>query len=182
MTELERVYKVPLRKGAMKAPQYMRANKAVRVLREFLQRHMKSEDVRIGPYLNSKILEHGRKNIPHHVDVKVVKDKEGIVRAEYEHSKDLSFLKPIKEDKKDEINIKIPGLGKKKDITEKEKVIEGITEKEKKEILEHPPEKKIPHTPSPEHIIDKAVEVKTKESQVYGRLGSKKTKVKEKKA
>ena len=69
MADLERTYNVPLRKGAMKAPRYMRASKAVRVLRSFLERHMKSNYVRLGPFLNSKILEHGRKNIPHHVEV-----------------------------------------------------------------------------------------------------------------
>ncbi len=172
--EQERTYNVPLRKGVMKAPQYMRANKAIKVLRMFLQRHMKSDDVRIGPYLNSKILEHGRKNVPHHVEVKVVKDKEGVVRAEYVKAKDLDFLKPVKEEKKDELSLKIPGLGKKKEASSE------ISEKEKKEILEHPPQRTVPEPPRPV-VKDKESEIKTKEDQVYGRLGSKKTKVKEKK-
>jgi len=173
--DLERTYNVPLRKGAMKAPQYMRANKAIKVLRAFLQRHMKSEDVRIGPYLNSKVLEHGRKNIPHHVEVKVIKNSEGVVRAEYTKAKNLDFLKTVKEEKKEEVTLKIPGLGKKKEIAKEE-----ISEKEKKEILEHPPEHRVLEQLKPE-VKDKENEIKTKEDQVYGRLGSKKTKVKEKK-
>ena len=183
MAELERTYNVPLRKGIMKVPEYKRANKAIRVLRKFLERHMKSEDVKIGPYLNSKILEHGRKNIPHHVEVKAIKE-DGIVKAELLNAKSLDFLKPKAEKKEDEVKLKIPGFGKKKieevvkeEVKAEEKHKE-ISEKEKKEILEHPPEKKIETITKIEHK-DKEAEIKIKEDQVYGRLGSKKTKVKE---
>ena len=182
MADLERTYNVPLRKGIRKAPKYMRANKAVRVLRSFLERHMKTNEVKIGPYLNAKLLEHGRKNVPHHVEVKVVKSKEGIVKAEYAKAKSLDFLKPKKE-KEDEIKIKIPGMGKKKTAVEdkeQEKIEEkkSTLEEEKKEVLEHPPEKKEKKIPEIYHK-DKETEIKVKEDQVYGRLGSKKTKVKE---
>ncbi len=184
MVELERTYNVPLRKGFMKAPKYMRANKAVKVLREFLERHMKSKDVKIGPYLNSKILEHGRKNVPHHVEVKAVKSDDGIVKAELLKAKNLDFLKPKVEKKEDEVKLKIPGFGKKKieEVVKEEAKTEEkqkeISEKEKREILGHPPEKKIEKVPKVEHK-DKEAEIRIKEDQVYGRLGSKKTKVKE---
>ena len=80
--ELERIYNVPLRKESMKAARYVRAAKAARALREFLVKHMKSENVKIGKYLNQAILERGRKNVPHHVLVKAVKDKNNVVKAE----------------------------------------------------------------------------------------------------
>ena len=178
MADLERTYNVPLRKGAMKAPRYMRASKAVRELREFLQKHMKSKDVRIGPYLNSKILEHGRKNIPHHVEVKAIKDKDGIVKAELLAAKNLDFLMPKKE-KEEEVKLKIPGMGKKKIEPVGEKKEE--TEKEKKEILEHKGKplstqgEKIPEI----KVKDKEKEIMGKEERVYGRLKGKKTKAKE---
>ncbi len=186
MTEIERTYIIPLRKGVMKAPKYMRAHKAIIVLRQFLQRHMKSKEVKIGPYLNSKILEHGRKNVPHHVEVKVIKNKDGIVKAEYAKTKNLDFLKPKKEEKEEEIKIKIPGLGKKETlettVTPKEKPeSKELTEKEKKEILKHPEEKEKKEKYPETKYISKEEEIKVKEDQVYGRLGSKKTKVKEKK-
>ena len=181
MADLERTYNVPLRKGVMKAPRYMRANKAVRVLRSFLERHMKTDTVKLGPYLNSKLLERGRKNVPHHVEVKVVKGKDGIARAEYAKAKNLDFLKP-KEEKKDEVKLKIPGLGKKTKVEDKkeERIEEHMSkqEEEKKEVLEHPPEKKEKKFAEMHHQ-DKEAEIKVKEEQVYGRLGSKKTKVKE---
>lgn len=182
MANLERVYNVPLRKGAMKAPRYKRANKAVRVLREFLQRHMKSRDIKLGPFLNSKILEHGRKNIPHHVKVKAVKDDSGIVRAELLSAENQDFLMYKKEEKKeDEIKLKIPGIGKKKEqLSSEKKHSEEISEKDKKDILEKPDEKKSDKIPKIK-MKSKEEAVMIKEEQVYGRLGSKKTKIKEKK-
>lgn len=188
MAELERIYNVPLRKGVMKAPGYMRANKAIRVLRKFLERHMKSNLVKIGPYLNSRILEDGRKHVPHHVEVKVVKDKDGVVKAEYLKAKNLDFLKPKEEKKvKDEVKLKIPGFGKKKEGLEKktetkEESKEILTEKDKKEILEHKGKPLLTQS-KPEKIPeiktkDKEKEVMTKEDKVYGRF-DKKPKVKE---
>ena len=41
---LEREYIVPLRKGWLKVPDYKRANKAVKTLKEFLVKHMKVYD------------------------------------------------------------------------------------------------------------------------------------------
>jgi large subunit ribosomal protein L31e len=77
-----RVYNIPLRREILKVPTYKRAKKAITAIRQFLERHLKTDEVRIGKYLNHKILEHGRKNVPHHVEVEIrsskkkVKDKE----------------------------------------------------------------------------------------------------------
>jgi len=186
MVEIERVYNVPLRKGAQKAPRYERASKAIRVLRQFLKRHMKSDDVRIGPYLNSQILKSGRKNIPHHVEVKVVKSDDGIVRAEYAKSKNFDFLKPKVEEEKGKL--KIPRLEKREEpaleatVEEPQKI--EVSEKEKKEVLEHKgkplltQEEKKEVLPLVAHK-DKELEVMGKEDKIYGRLKSKKIKVKE---
>lgn len=79
---LERTYNVPLRREFLKSPRYKRTNRAVRALREFLQRHMKSDDIRIGKFLNLFLWERGIRNPPHHVKVNVIKDDKGTVRAE----------------------------------------------------------------------------------------------------
>ena len=79
---LERTYNVPLRKEFLKVPKYKRAKKAVKALKQFLVKHMKSDDVKIGRYLNDEIWKHGIKNPPHHVKLNAVKDKEGLVTAE----------------------------------------------------------------------------------------------------
>lgn len=79
---LERVYNVPLRKEFAKAPRWNRAKKATKALKEFLAKHMKSEDVKIGKYLNEELWKHGIKNPPHHVKVEAKKDSNGRVTAE----------------------------------------------------------------------------------------------------
>ena len=45
---LERTYIVPLRKEYMKVPRWKKSKKAVTALRQFLVKHMKSEEVKIG--------------------------------------------------------------------------------------------------------------------------------------
>ncbi len=82
MATLERTYNIPLRKEFMKAPRYKRANKAMKALREFLAKHMKSDHIIIGRYLNQKMWERSIKNPPHHVKVTAIKDEKGTVMAE----------------------------------------------------------------------------------------------------
>ena len=131
--ELERIYNVPLRKESMKAAMYVRAAKASRALREFLVKHMKSEHVKIGKYLNQAILEKGRKNIPHHVLVKAIKDKNGFVRAELVGAPEEKVPeKPIKESvKKEDVKALM-------DKVDAEAVKKEQLEEEKKEVLEQP--------------------------------------------
>jgi large subunit ribosomal protein L31e len=79
---MEREYVVPLRRESLKSPRYKRTNKAVKALREFISKHMKSENVSIGKFLNLKLWENGIKNPPHKVTVIAVKDDEGKVTVE----------------------------------------------------------------------------------------------------
>ncbi len=82
MAKLEREYNIPLRKSFEKGPGYKRTNKAVRAVREFIAKHMKSDTVKIGAFLNAKLWAKGIKNPPHHVAVKAIKDDDGIVSVE----------------------------------------------------------------------------------------------------
>lgn len=82
MAELERTYTIPLRRDWLKSPRYQRAKKAVWSVRKFLVRHLKSEDVLLGKFLNLEIWKHGMKNPPHKIQVVVKKDEKGVVRAE----------------------------------------------------------------------------------------------------
>ncbi|MDO8741316.1 MAG: 50S ribosomal protein L31e [Candidatus Woesearchaeota archaeon] len=79
---LERTYNVPLRRRVQFSPRHKRAKKAVNVLRDFLKKHMKSDQVKIGKYANLEIWKHGIKNVPHHIKVDVKKDDKGVVFAE----------------------------------------------------------------------------------------------------
>jgi large subunit ribosomal protein L31e len=81
--EEERYYVVPLaKKGFERVPRWKRAKKAMKVLREFITRHMKPEgDVYIAQELNERIWEQGIKHPPRKVRIRVTKSTDGIVRA-----------------------------------------------------------------------------------------------------
>ena len=102
---IERTYNVPLRKEYMKAPKWRRTKKAVAALRQFLAKHMKSDDVKISAELNEKLWKHGIKNPPHHVKVSVTKDEAGVVKADLfdkkvTSSSDKKESKKVKNEKK----------------------------------------------------------------------------------
>ena len=79
---LERVYTIPLRKEYLKAPNWKRTKKAVSAVREFMVRHMKSKNIKLGKEVNEKLWQHGIRNPPHHLKVTATKNEEGEVRVE----------------------------------------------------------------------------------------------------
>ena len=75
---MERVYIIPLR-DAKKAPLTKRSPRATRFVREFIQKHMKSDDVQIDASVNEKIWERGIQKIPPKIKVKATKEDDGSV-------------------------------------------------------------------------------------------------------
>lgn len=82
MATVERTLTINVRKAVIKVPKYRRAKKAVTAVREFLQQHMKSDNVKLGKYLNLKLWEHGIKNPAMRITVVAKKDDKGAVTAE----------------------------------------------------------------------------------------------------
>lgn len=115
---LERTYNVPLRREYLKAPNWKRTPKAVRALKAFITKHTKSDNIRIGIYLNRFIWKDGIKNPPHHVKIDVKKDETGLVLAEI-----VGAPKEIEEEPKK------PAIDKKTETKEGKK--EGKKEKAK---------------------------------------------------
>lgn len=114
---LERTYIIPLRRETLKVAPHRKAYKAMKAVREFISKHMKSSEVKVGKYLNLKIWQHGMKNPPHKVQVTASKDDKGKVFVEL-------FGAPKEEPK----------------VEEKKKIVK----KEEKEIkAEEKPEEKI---------------------------------------
>ena len=133
-TVLERVYVIPLRRETLKVPPFKKANKAVKTVRQFISRHMKSDNVTIGKYLNLQVWKHGAKNPPHKVKVNASKDDKGKVFVEIV---DAPKEKPKVEEKKKEIK-KGEKAVKEAEFTEKpeeklEKEIEEIKEEKAEE-------------------------------------------------
>lgn len=78
----EIMYTIPLR-AAFRAPTGKRAKVAVRVLREFIARHTRSQVVKISPEVNRLIWSRGIKRPPSRVRVIVeVHEEEGVKIAE----------------------------------------------------------------------------------------------------
>ena len=76
----EKIFVIPLRK-VKKVPQYKRARRAAKMVREYLARHMKSEEIKLDPKINEKLFERGVKKPPAKIRVKAVKDEDGLVNA-----------------------------------------------------------------------------------------------------
>lgn len=138
--ELEREYVIPLRKGVLKAPRYRRAKKAIKIIKEFLAKHMKVENrdlkkVKIDLYLNNEVWFRGIKKPANKIKVKAIK-KGGVVYAELaEVPKVVKFV--MERDKKQsekaqKAKVKMPKHPEKeKDKTEKKEEEKDKTEKEK---------------------------------------------------
>lgn len=147
---LERVYNIPLRRQTLKVPPFRKANKAVKTVQEFISKHMKSDNVVIGKYLNLNIWKHGAKNPPHHVKVNAVKDDKGkvfveLVDAPKEEAKVEDKKKAIKKEAKPEEK---PVDKLEKEVEEiKEEKAEEAKEIEKEEIKELQKEHPKHHAP-----------------------------------
>lgn len=99
---LEREYIIPLRRHVLGVPYYRKAKKAVIEIRLFISRHMKSENVSIGKYLNEHVWLHGMKNPPKKVKVTAVKDSDGKVIVELFGAPKEEKKKSVKEGAKKE--------------------------------------------------------------------------------
>lgn len=77
---MERVYVIPLRK-VKNVPRTIRSPRAIRYVKEFIGRHMKTDDIKIDASVNEKIWERGIQKIPPKIKVKAVKDEDGTVEV-----------------------------------------------------------------------------------------------------
>ncbi|MDD1717795.1 MAG: 50S ribosomal protein L31e [Methanoregulaceae archaeon] len=77
----EHIYIIPLR-DVKRSPRWKRANTAVKDIRKFLEKHMKSEDVKIDRTINEHIWERGSQKPPSKIRVRAMKFEDGQVQAE----------------------------------------------------------------------------------------------------
>lgn len=175
---VERTYTIPLRREWLKSPRYRRAKKAVTAVKQFLTKHMKSEDIRLGKHLNEELWKHGIKNPPCKIKINVIKDDKDVVRAELfgkkielekkEEKKGIAGKlkekitgkkeeKPKKAKKKEEVKEEKPAEKKeaakpeeKKEEVKKEEPKVKEKPAEKKEVKEEKPAEKKKETPKPE--------------------------------
>ena len=77
----ERIYTVPLRKAYWTGSRLRRANKSVRILREFVERHMKPEELLIQPEVNEVIWARGIQKPPRRLRIRATKNSDNLVRV-----------------------------------------------------------------------------------------------------
>ena len=103
---LTRVYTINLGKAWL-TPEYRRTDRVVNMIREFAQKHMKSEEIKLDQDLNRQIWSRGKTNPPRKVRVKMAKDEDGVVTVSlYEDlpaaTAETSAITKEEEDKKPE--------------------------------------------------------------------------------
>jgi len=173
----ERSYNIPLRKETHKSPKYRRAKKAVSAVKQFITKHMKVSEVKLGQALNHKLWQNGIKNPPHHVNV-TVKREDDVAKVELTGTEYKEFKVTAKEEKVGGLKGKLEQLkGKSKgegleEVAEKEakatekkeeqkevvKEVEKVVEEAKKESK--PAEKKEVKKEAKEEVKESKPEVK----------------------
>jgi large subunit ribosomal protein L31e len=83
MADIERVFTIPLT-DTRKVPRWKRANSAVKSVRKFLAKHLKTdmEEIKIDETINEKLWERGSMKPPLKIRVRAVKFEAGGVEAE----------------------------------------------------------------------------------------------------
>ncbi|MGD8505416.1 MAG: 50S ribosomal protein L31e [Candidatus Bathyarchaeota archaeon] len=74
----ERIYTIPLRKAWI-SPRKKRTPRAVRLVKEFIQRHMKPEALVVSNEVNEKLWSRSIQKPPRRIRVRAARDKEGTV-------------------------------------------------------------------------------------------------------
>ncbi len=102
--ELQREYVIPIKRYILHVPQYKRARKAVKVVREFIAKHMKVENrdghkVRLDMYLNEELWHRGITNPVNKIKVKATK-RNGIVYVELVDIPDVVKFKMARMEKR----------------------------------------------------------------------------------
>ena len=73
MMKNEMIYTIPLRTNFVKVPKHRRAKRAINTIKEYVEKHMKTENVKLGKELNESVWENGIKNPPGKVTVKAIR-------------------------------------------------------------------------------------------------------------
>ena len=112
-----RIYTVNLAK-AWDTPRYRRTDRVINILKEFTQRHMQTDKVKIDQDLNRHIWSRGKKNPPRKIRLRMVKEDDDTVvvssyieekRTEAESEETVSEVpveKQVEEQKEDNVQAK----------------------------------------------------------------------------
>ena len=78
---IEQIYIIPLRE-VKKAPRWKRSQRAIKDIKQYLKKHMKSDEVKLDSSINERIWERGSEKPPRKIRVRAMKFEDGQVQAE----------------------------------------------------------------------------------------------------
>lgn len=145
--EAERVYTINLGKVWL-SPDNQRAKRAINMIKEFAEHHMKTEQIKIDQDLSQQVWKRGIRSPPRKIRVKMAKTEDGYVMVspyEEESAKPKAEEKPKKSDKKEAKELAAPKAEEKAETPKAEAKAEKPKEekpKEKKADAKKPAAKK----------------------------------------
>lgn len=151
--EAERVYTINLGKVWL-SPNNQRAKRAINMIREFTEHHMKTGQVKIDQDLSKAVWNQGIRSPPRKIRVKMAKTDDGYVMVSpYEEEKKAEAPKPKKEEKTE---TKVEKVEAKPEVKAEEKKPKA----EKKAEEKKPKKEKVPSKKS----VKKAAKKEAKKS------------------
>lgn len=123
----ERIYTINLRKATLKAPRWEKSKRSVAFVREFLKRHMKGDEIRIGKSITEEIWKSGNQNPPAKIRIHAMDREEENKKVIIAELLDVAF--PEEKEKKKKEKKK----EKKEEKVEEKKTEEKSKPEEKKE-------------------------------------------------
>jgi ribosomal protein L31E len=162
---MDRIYTIPLRKEWLKAPVHRRTKKSVKAVKEFLVKHMKIKDIKLGRHLNMALWTQGYRHPISKVEVsaEIVKDKDG----DYVYAELVGVQKEVL--KKEKVEKKTGLAGKIEELTSKDNKKMDEKSEEKKE------EEKILKEKAPKQEKQAPVKAEKIKAQVEGAKQHEKT-------
>jgi large subunit ribosomal protein L31e len=77
----EHIYIIPLR-DTRRAPRWKRSNAAIKDIKKYLAKHMRSDEVKLDKSINEKVWERGSTKPPTKIRVRAMKMEDGQIQAE----------------------------------------------------------------------------------------------------
>ena len=147
---LEREYNIPLRREFCKVPKYKRAKKSIKAIKEYISRHMKTDNVKLDLAINLAVWKNGITNPPHHIKVKAKKYEDGKTLVSYADNQ-LKILNKIRNITKRQTEVVEEEKETKKAT---KKVVKKAATKETKEAKDKTSETKAPASKKTEEKVE----------------------------
>ena len=129
----ERIYTINLRKLALKESKWKKSKKSVALIRNFLKRHMKTDQIKLDKSITEEIWKRGSHKPPAKIRIKAYETEEGekdekrkFVKAEL-----LGVIREEVKEKKEEVEKKVEEKAEKELPKEETKVEEKKPEEKK---------------------------------------------------